>query len=508
MPGPGVAETYLVVVVAMPRSDPTRSDYCATRHLLRQLKSPRRLRLNPLVRDVFDDRSVDAALREVCARVERALDVLERRPAPGGEPHGARHAAILLRVDIRRHRPSRVAADLGLSIRQFHRERRVALARFLDAYRAPGTASVQTLHAQGELSRQVLTRAASLADSGEPLSARALFDDIAANAEPADRARALIELAGIDAWAHRFDVARARLRDADTLAAHGGIALECRAELRDASDAVALALRWFSDGPSAVALQPCAGPRATLVRAAAALRSGEAHVAARLLHRVGETIADAPAQTTVDALTLQGELADFNAGDPQASEALFARAAALARANALGGRELYAAHQLALTRWMHSRSVFDRRAYRQLVDRVDRSLSTRLRSYLAFSAADIELAIGHPGRALRLSESAEAVSTNAYESLSARGLAAGALLRLGRIDDAVAYAGTTTEAARTSGHPRIVSLAQRISAQALLLKGNRRAARAAIEESIELARHFASVHALATARAVLARIRS
>ncbi len=69
-------------------------------------------------------------------------------------------------------------------------------------------------------------------------------------------------------------------------------------------------------------------------------------------------------------------------------------------------------------------------------------------------------------------------------------------------------AGTTSEAARSSGQARIVSLAQRINAQALLAKGDRRAARAAIEESIDCARHFSSAHVLATARAVLARIRA
>jgi hypothetical protein len=353
----------------------------------------------------------------------------------------------------------------------------------------------------------LLARAASLADSGEPSSARAILHDIAGNAAPATRCEALIELAEIDAWAHRFDAARTRLRAADALASHAAIAPEMRAELSDACEAATLSLRWFADGPTAIGPQ-AGGERAALVRAAAALRSGEAHTAARLLSRIDGAAAGRRAQTAVDTLTLQAELADFTAEDPLASEALFESAAALARAHGFGGRELYATHQLALTRWAHSRNARDRHAYRSLVDKVDRSLSPRLRSYLAFSAADIELAIGHPGRALRLSESAARVSTNPYESLSASGLGAGALLRLGRIDEAALQATATSEAGRSNGQARIVSLAQRVNAQALLARGDRRGARAAIEESIDCARHSSSAHVLATARAVLARIRA
>ena len=450
-----------------------------------------------MARNLFFDRSDEAALGAVAARVERALGAL---PC-------ARYAAILLRVDVRRHRPAEVAADLGLSTRQFHRERRVAHDRFLAAYRAPCAPKIESVSNEGELAQRLLARAKSLADSGEPSSAGAILRDLAGSGDPATRCEALIKVAEIETWAHRFETARAQLRAADAFASNAGISPERRAELRDAGEAAALSLRWFADGPTTIA-PDTGGERAMLVRAAAALRSGELLTAARLLPRIEGVVAGRCAETAVDALTLQGEMADFTAEDPQASEVLFERAAALARAHGLGGRELYATHQLALTRWAHSRSARDRHAYRSLVNKVDRSLSPRLRSYLVFSAADIELAIGHPGRALHLSESAASVSTNPYESLSARGFGAGALLRLGRIDEAAVQAGTTSEAARSSGQARIVSLAQRINAQALLAKGDRRAARAAIEESIDCARHFSSAHVLATARAVLARIRA
>jgi hypothetical protein len=155
---------------------------------------------------------------------------------------------------------------------------------------------------------------------------------------------------------------------------------------------------------------------------------------------------------------------------------------------------------------MHSRDVRDRTAYRGLVDRTDHALPPRLRSYLLFSAADVELAIGHPRRALDAARASARVCTNSYESLSARGLAAGSLFRLGRVAEAAVEASLTADAARAHRQPRVVSLAQRISAQAYLAQGNRVAARAAIEEAIECARYFSSQHVLAQAQSVLARI--
>lgn len=482
----------------MPRADPRRSEYCAARHLLRNLHHRSRLRRNPLVGDAMAG-----------APVDDAVSALERRVGNALESAGPRGAAILLRVDVRRHPAAGVAADLGLSQRQFYRERRNAYEAFLRAFRSNGVrctiAAVQTATppAGADFAAQLLQRAQALADAGEPASAAAILRDLCGTAKPTLRARAAIAMADIDVWAHRFDRARRRVDDARRLMSAEG--LECDGQLIDAAEAVELELRWFAGGPSAV--EPVsAGPRTALVRAAAALRGGDANFAARLLTRFQAMASDVPAR--IDALTLEGELADFTAEDSALSQTSFERAASLARRHGFIGRALYAEHQRALTQWMQSRRVADRQAYRRLVDRVDVSQSPRLRSYLLFSAADTELAIGHPQRALALAHSAEAVCTNAYESLSAQGLAAGAMLRLDRIDEAGAAATEVTHAARRHGHARVLSLAQRISAQALLAKGNRRAARAAIEESIECARHFSSAHVLSTARAVLAQIRA
>jgi hypothetical protein len=241
-----------------------------------------------------------------------------------------------------------------------------------------------------------------------------------------------------------------------------------------------------------------------LVRAAAALRSGDAAQAIRLLRRFnGGSVTPPTSESAVDLLMLRAELADYTAEHPLLSEELFTRAAELARANGLRGRELHATHELWLARWAHSRSAQDRSIYRALVDEIDRSLSPRLRAYLTCSAADVELAFGDPARALAAAVATGSVSTNRFESFSARGLAAGALLRLGRTAEAGEQATLAAKAARSEGHARVLSLAQRINAQAYLAQGDRRAARAAIDEAISCA---SSPHVLAAAQRVLAAI--
>jgi hypothetical protein len=457
-------------------------------------------------------------LRAVADRVARAFASMDACASTGKSWRGARQSAILLRVDVQLHHPPLVAADLGLSIRQFHRERRLAHDRFLDEYRAVEFASPH-IKLDQEFATRLLASAAGLADSGETSSARAILEDIAGSGgDAAARCEALSRLAEIEAWSHHLDFARANLAASNSVLIAAALPAGERRRLQDIHNAVELCLCWFAEGPTGVnrdragdraktgSNEAPLDVRATLVRAAAAIRSGESAHAARLLQRFDREAATKGAEATVDFLTLRAELADFNAEDPQVSETFLGHAIDIASTHGLGGRELYARHQLYSARWMHSRSAPDRDAYRRLVDRTDRSLPPRLRSSLAFCSADIEVAIGHPQRALQSAEEAAAVSTNAYERMSARGLAAAALLRLGRVADAGLQAAAAAEPARLAGHARVLSLAQRISALAYLAQGNRRAARYAIEEALECARRFSSAHVLRQAQSVLGRV--
>ena len=483
-----------------------RSDYCATRHLLRHFRHAREVRRNPLARDAFATALDDAALGTLAWRVYDALRAMDARPIQGGARQPARHTTILLRVDVQHHDPIQVAADLGLSNRQYHRERRVAHERFLDAFRA--TLATPASQATCIVPQHLTELAANLADSGEVLSAISLLDDVVSNAEPEDRCRALIQRAEIEAWSHRLDRARLYAEDARSLLTATPVN-DGDGDLRDAFTALELLLRWFALGPAAVGRvgppempSPKAGPRELVVRATAALRNGDATDALQFLDCLHLLGAPLPPAVVADAAMLKAEIADFVGEDESVSEMHFKKAASTAWLSGLRGRALYATHQLASTRWMHSRSPLDRNAYRGLVDGIDRTLPPRLRSYLIFSAADIEVAIGHPRRALQAARTAATVSTNRYETFSAQGLEAGALLRMGRIRDAGARAAQASESARAAGHHRILSLTQRVQALAQLSQGNRPAATAAIEESIECAKRFSSTHVLAKAKAI------
>lgn len=485
---------------AMARANPARSPYAATRHLLRNLHDARELRRNPLVGDEFHGRSHSEALQAIADRVDAALRAMEN----------ARHVALLVRVDAERHDPRRVAGDSALSNRQFYRERRLAHQAFHGAYLAAGRKKATV---ESDFAATLVVRASGLADCGETQSATAILEDVLASGpESGIACDGLLRLATAHAWDHRFDRARVYLDDCRELLSRENIGDVRSNALHDHYVAVTLNLRMFAEGPGSVGLgrngaRVPEGDRTTLVRAAAALRHGESAHASDLLGDLlqRQRTVTAP-DFEIDLLTLQAEFANVVFSNPSLGEDLFGRAAALANATGLRGRELYARHQLAVARWMHSRQAADRRAYRQLFDALDRSLPPRLRSNLALVAADVEAAVGLPQRGLAAADAAASLSTNRFELASAQALGAAALQRMGRVGDAAAKAMLASGAARAEGHARVVSLAQRICAQVYFTQGNRRAARTAIEESIECARRFSSPYVQAQAQAIRRRI--
>lgn len=474
----------------MARSDPARSSYCATRHLLRNLNDARQLRRNPLVREIFCGSDSANAVVEIRRRIEAALASL---PASRG-------VAILVRADVQRHAPCVVSRDLGLSMRQYHRERKRAHDAFLLSFR--GVHPRQPIAVDEDFGARTLRRASSLADSGEVESARAILED-AVRSGGDIRCDALVRLANIENWSHRFAQARELLHATEVLLVDVKPSRTSRI-LADAKDAATLFLRAFAEGPELLEHGDTPGDRTTIARADAAFLSGDARRAASLLQHV--SIADAPFESVIDALIMQAELSNFSSPETANSEELFAQAIALAQSEGLHGRALYATHHLYATRWIRSRSAHDRASFRSLVDTIDPCLSPRLRMYLNSSAADVELAIGSPRRALQSAQSAAALSTSRYERLSAQALACAALFRLDRTHEASREAASTAESARSAHYPRIVSLAQRINAQALAACGRIREARTAIEESVECARGHSSAYVLAQANRIRAGI--
>jgi hypothetical protein len=493
----------------MPRSDPTRSDYCATRHLLRHLHDARALRRNPLALPLLQKTSDADGLAAVSAATGRALASMDAESAER-RWRTARHTVILLRMDVGREPVGAVARDLGLSERQLRRERRTAHARFLRSFRTRhlATAAVHERAAQVQIDR-----AERLADSGEARSALAILDDVAQRASDSSaRCLALVRAANIETELHRLDVAGRRLQDAQRLIAEHVVPVELCKPLEREHRVGALQIEWFEVGPAVIAskaqrAQEPADARLWMLRACAALRGGDA-LGARMLAAAARSALDRcdDAGLRLDFEILEAELAHFIDGDAQRAQRSFARVVSLAGEQGFGGRRLWASHLLAFTHWLHTQSVAARSAYRTLVDGIDGSMPEQHRLMLYFSAADIELAIGSPRRALRAARSASQLATNDYERLSADALIAGTQRRLGLHAAAERTASETANGARRIGYLRVVSTAQRIAAEAALARGDRYDARERIDEALRCAAGRTSLYVLALTHDVAARI--
>lgn len=449
---------------------------------MRHLHDPRELRRNPLAVKFFELQTP----AEACTAIRRrAQQVLQSLSSP-------RAIAILERADMLRHPPGTVARDLGISKRQYQRERRSALETFFTAFASRSPIATRS---NADDAAAALRTAAALADSGETWSARAILHEIACLRGDAQD-HALVRLALIELWDHRFDRAEDLLRFAGSGAAN------------DAVNAARVTLRSFRDGPGTFEKSQFDGYRSTIACAEAAFLRGDAAAAHHLLGGANDDGSEQNADARIDALLMQAEIENFTHQDFDKSEASFAQAIAACEHASMLGRRAYALHHEALARWMRTRSANDRLAYRTLVDSTEPALPRRQRMYLALTAADIETAIGSPRRALKAASTAAVLSANRYDRLSAEALAAAALLRCGDVDRARQQARFVAERARAAQYPRIVSLAQRVHAQTLLARRETRVAREAIEEACWCAKSHSSTYVLVGLARIRARIRA
>ncbi|HZY99728.1 MAG TPA: hypothetical protein VFE36_09155, partial [Candidatus Baltobacteraceae bacterium] len=97
-----------------------------TRRLLRHLDTPDLLRHNVLVAHLFDEYSPDAALAAIRNMVHRALDRLVEQARYAKRERAVRYRTIVMKYDLGGEPACAVAADLGLSMRHFYRERHAA----------------------------------------------------------------------------------------------------------------------------------------------------------------------------------------------------------------------------------------------------------------------------------------------------------------------------------------------------------------------------------------------
>jgi hypothetical protein len=209
----------------MPRADPTRSPYCATRHLLRNLDDAAELRRNPLVRSCFtpanearDGPEHRTALAHVRGLVHASLARCRDRSGPRARTRMGRMHAALLRCDIDRQPLSIVAAELGLSDRQVRRERRAAHDAFLHAFHHTATEPAAATVCDTAALRIAQTE--ELHELGQSALALAACEEIASSAVlPERRIEALCLAAEIDLDGARYADAKGRLAEAESMLA-------------------------------------------------------------------------------------------------------------------------------------------------------------------------------------------------------------------------------------------------------------------------------------------------
>lgn len=201
-----------------------RSIEQACHHLLRNLDDPRALAENELVAPIFGGsgaaRATRKDVRQALASVRRLLraaagDLLAREGGPA-EAHALRQHVILTRCDLMGEPHKLVAAECGLSMRQFYRERRAMIARLagllMDRFGASGAEPACTV----DVTALELARARALQYGGYSDCAQVVLHSIAeASEEAATAVAAGCQLVSLLLEQQQFDLSREQLAALD-----------------------------------------------------------------------------------------------------------------------------------------------------------------------------------------------------------------------------------------------------------------------------------------------------
>src|SRR6202163_2925004 len=252
----------------MARADTSRSDYCASRHLLSNLDDAAELRRNPLACEYFPNaggaRRRDAMTDRLS--LDRIRDDVRFALARGSEfvrdgtrvALGRMHAA-LLRCDIDDQPLPAVAAELGLSERQLRRERRAAHHAFARAFRDTLAAAAPPRATVCDVAAVRLAEAVELHELGQGALAQDAFASVAASAPTPERRIEALCLAAEAAFdALRHDVAVEHLNASRRLLVrHAGELDEDAVRAAEAHvEFIGWMLRWQSGFSAGLATQP------------------------------------------------------------------------------------------------------------------------------------------------------------------------------------------------------------------------------------------------------------
>jgi tetratricopeptide (TPR) repeat protein len=205
----------------MSRADPRSSFHASVRHLFRHLDDARALRENPLARAFFAAGAVEGERGGVAALRARILDearACRSDDAADGAEHGDRRFAIVAAL-CAGEPPSQTAVRLGVSRRQYYRDRQAVCARIARSLTTNSGANARSVSVTDALAL-FLRRAATLREGGFAQTAAAVLD------------HALPSVAsGADAFAVRLELADALVAAGDAVGAES-VLVSAHAALR------------------------------------------------------------------------------------------------------------------------------------------------------------------------------------------------------------------------------------------------------------------------------------
>ncbi|MGZ3497054.1 MAG: hypothetical protein ACXWNK_12050 [Vulcanimicrobiaceae bacterium] len=411
----------------------------ACRHLLRHLDDPRALATNALVGPVFQhDRAGKITRknsRRTLASVRGLLRVVANdllaRDGRITTTTTMRQHQILLRCDLAGEPHKLVAADLGLSMRQFYRERQVMIERLaellVDRFCAYGAEPACAI----DIATMELARAKALQFGGETVKAITLLRSLASSSEDSGtvisaQAQIVTILVERNAFAESWDelarmqafVARRESDPIDTIELNAArIALEKR-NLLWCSGRELQALESDRAALPKVMAFACSGRRPEQELAAYALTHagrrmfmvGRFQSAREQLETARDLLAlrsDAPVDLHIHLLVLYGVLLSTLREQRAATSVTFVDAASLAVRHGLSELAVLASIGLSIDDQMRGDSELALQHVRSVLPLGRKVASPLNRGHLCLRAAELEGGAGNGTVALALLDEAE-----------------------------------------------------------------------------------------------------
>lgn len=475
----------------------------ACRHLLRHIGDARAFATNPLAAPVVAEfrREKAAAVNRRAANYVRSV----LRAVANDLPE--RQRIILTRCDLERQSHKRVAADLGLSMRQFYRERQALIESLAEILPERLRAHAASTASVVDVSALELARARTLQYGGDPTAATVLLRSIAESFDdPRVATEARAQLASLFVQHNRFADCRVEL------SAMRSYLAQCRAKPEDldwCAERIALERRYLLECSGSqhearrldeVALPRVErlmqnddpGSRELAVRAftAAARRefmSGELQRAKSELESISAivTAGGIPADARVMSMVLYAIVLATMRTESTVASSLLSDAGAIAVRHGLSELALIAALGRSIDDEMRGAPASALALMHSILPLAKRSASPLNHVHVCLRLADLEAGHGKPQAALLFLDEARAhITYGCYNWIYAELLTGQALLLTGAAADARTHAEQAVAAAAEQQNRRVEGIALRVLAEAHAALNARSAAIAAIEEAV------------------------